>query len=151
LAAGVKETFMHALINAERLILAQQAVDATAALVSELEERKNTSDAQRLDLNVARIQEARARRDLAGAARARDAATAQIRRLTGMAPEQELELVGSPRTEVRALPATPDLVDRALRQRPDLLASQHDLRRSDSQVALAKRQAIPNVTLSGTL
>jgi cobalt-zinc-cadmium efflux system outer membrane protein len=150
LAATVKTAFVHALISDERITLAQQHVDAAHALAEDLAGRKRPSDADRIDLNVAQIQEIRARQELAAAQQA--AATAQdaLRRLVGVPVDQRIALEGAPEREPQALPASRDLVDLALRQRPDLAALRHTRERADLQLALSNRELVPNVTVSGT-
>src|SRR5262249_5466415 len=72
-----------------------------------------------------------------------------LRSLLGLPLHQQIELVGAPVTEVSELPPAPELVQRALQQRPDLQALRHDLQRADFQLALTQRERIPNVTVTG--
>jgi outer membrane protein, heavy metal efflux system len=147
-AATVKTAFVQALIDRERVAVSRQGVVLAAQLASEIDQRAHTSDAQRIELNVAQIEEIRTRRDLVVAERARDASLDHLRRMVGLGSEQEVELAGAPESHVRDLPPVPDLVAKALRQRPDLTALQHDIQRTDAQLALSKREGIPNITVS---
>jgi len=151
LIATVKTAFIQALVSADRVTVAQQGVDTASELANELAQGTHLSEAQRLDLNVARIQESRARRELVIARCGHDAAVTTLRRFLGLPHEQEIHLLGTPRTQVQQLPPSPQLIDQALRQRPDLAAMHHDLQRADLQLGVTKREAIPNLTLSGTV
>lgn len=151
LVAAVKDAFVQALVSSDRVGLARQGLDTTTDLTKQLTRTKNPTDAQRIDLNNAQIQESRARRDIASAQQAYENALSTVRRLVGLPPGQDLELVGSPVLQTRTLPSEGDLVERALRQRPDLAAQQHALDRADAQIALTEREAVPNITLSGNV
>lgn len=151
LVAAVKTAFVDALISTDRAILARQGLDITVDLSQHLSRIKDLSDAQRIDLNNAQIQESRARRDVAATQQARDNALSTIRRLLALPPEQDVELVGTPLHQARPLLTETEVVERALRQRPDLVAQQRALDKADAQIALVQREAIPNITLSGNV
>jgi outer membrane protein TolC len=74
-----------------------------------------------------------------------------LRLLLGVPLDQELELAGVLTSEEKALPPGPELVERALHQRSDLVAVQRAVQRAALQIGLTKREAIPNITLSGSL
>jgi cobalt-zinc-cadmium efflux system outer membrane protein len=151
LVAAVKTAFVQALVGTDRVGLARQGLGTTADLTKDLSRTKNPTDAQRIDLNNAQIQESRARRDIATTQQAYANALSTVRRLVGLPPEQDLELVGSPLLQTRPLPSEDTLVERALRQRPDFAAQRHALDRADAQIALIEREAVPNITLSGNV
>lgn len=151
LVATVRTGFVQALIGAQRVALAEQGVDAAAELAAPLAGRGQLSDTQRFDLNAARIQESQGRRELAAARRARDTTLGTLRRLMRLSPDQELELVGAPQSEIKELPATAELIARALQQRPDLAALQHATQQADLHLALTKREAVPNITVMGIM
>ncbi|MGH3055042.1 MAG: TolC family protein, partial [Gaiellaceae bacterium] len=101
--------------------------------------------------NNALIQESRARRDVAATEQARENALTTVRRLLGLSLDQDVELVGAPTSQVRSLPSAHDLMESALRQRPDLNAQRHAIERADAQITLVQREAIPNITVSGSV
>jgi cobalt-zinc-cadmium efflux system outer membrane protein len=151
LVAAVKTAFIDALVGRDRVALARQGLDVTTDLSTHLSRPKQLSDAQHLDLNNALIQESRARRDVAATEETRDNAFSTVRRLLMLPPEQEIDLAGSPTLQVRPLPADEALIERALRQRPDLAAQQRALDEADAQIGLVRREAIPNITLSANV
>ncbi len=150
LAATVKTAFVHALISDERVTVARQHLDEAHELAEEVAGRKRPSDADRIDLNAAWIQETRARQEFAAAQQTRATAQDALRHLVGLPLDQRVELVGVPERESQTLPASRELVDLALRQRPDLAGLRHAAERADLQLALSNRELIPNVTVSGT-
>jgi len=149
LAATAKTAFIHALISIERVTAAQQGVDATTELLHIHEQDKATSDVQRIERNQARIQAARDRRTLSWAEHGRESAFTALRGLLGLPIDQAIVLTGAPQTEVRPLPSDAALITRALDRRSDLIALRHSVEHADLQLALVRREGIPNVTLSG--
>jgi outer membrane protein TolC len=95
------------------------------------------------------MQAIRAGREVAAAEHARDNALGVLRRLLALPFDEKIELAGAPGSDIVELPSETDLVDRALRKRPDLTAFRHSVQRADLHLALTTRAAIPNITLSG--
>ncbi len=150
LAAAVKTAFVRALIGGDRVSVAQRNVDAARQLAEAVAIRKRPTDADRIDLNTAQIQESRARQELSAAQHAHSTAQDALRHLVGVPLEQQIELEGAVEREPKMLPPARDLVEVALRQRPDLIGLRHATERADLQLALSNRELIPNVTVSGT-
>jgi len=151
LAAQVKTAFVDALVSFDRIDTGREGLEATTKLCTHLAARKLLSDAQRMELNNAQIQESRARRDVASTEQMRDTALTTLRRLVGLPPVQDLELIGVPTTTVRSLPSETEVIERTSLHRADVTAQRHALDGADAQVALTRREAIPNVTISGNL
>jgi len=148
--AAVKTTFVQSLVSRERVTVARKELDLAADLVQQLSRREGRDLTQQVDLNTAKIQEARSRHDLVTAERTYDEMLDTLRQWVDAPPQQDIELVGAPDYGTRPVPAGSDLIERALRQRPDLVARRHEADQSRSELTLAKRSAIPNVSLSGT-
>jgi outer membrane protein, heavy metal efflux system len=151
LVAVVKTAFVDALVSTDLVTLARQSLDITVAVTQHLSIIKHPSDAQRIDINNAQIQESHARRDIAATQQTRDNAMSTIRRLLSLPLDQEIDLIGTPSRQVRTLPSEHDLVERALRQRPDLAAQQRAQDRATAEIALLEREGIPNITVSGNV
>ena len=151
LIAAVKAAYIDALVGLQRVTLGQQALAAAQRVAAPMATSSATSEIQRIDRNLAQIQESRGRREVAAAEHARDSAFATLRRLAGIAYDQPLELTGTLRTEIVELPPTPALVEGALQRRTDLAALRHYAEHAGLQVELAKKTRLPNVTLSGTV
>jgi outer membrane protein, heavy metal efflux system len=150
LTATAKTAFIHALISIDRVTMARQGGDATADILHRLERANAASGTQRIQRNQASIQAARSARTLAWAEHARDSAIDALRGLLGLPADQEIVLTGAPQTEVRQLPSEGELANRALSRRSDVIALRQAMETADLRVTLARREGIPNVTLSGT-
>ena len=150
LAANARTAFLRALVNIERVTAARQSVDASTALLRDLERRTTTPDTQRIGLNQARIQALRDTRAVAWAEHTRDTTLGALRSLLGLPADQEIVLIGAPRSEVRPLPSDAELTARALERRSDLIALRQAVEHANLHLALTRREGIPNVTLSGT-
>jgi cobalt-zinc-cadmium efflux system outer membrane protein len=148
LTAAVTRAFFAALAARQRVALQrtiealdQRILDATTA-------RVRAGDSPRMEANLAEIRYGQARRDtIAGETRAA-AALLELKRLLGLPPERVLEPSGELRGSARAV-TLPDLLARALAQRPDLLAAEAELARTRAALSLASRGRIPNPTLEG--
>lgn len=75
----------------------------------------------------------------------------ELRRLTALAPEENLTLVGELPEEVIALPDLETLLAYARSHRSDLAAHRSALASSDAYVSLVRRSMVPSLTLSGFL
>lgn len=152
LAAAVTIAFNDALVAAERVALAERGAEAVRDFIDRAAEMDGLSaGAARMDRNQLAIQEARMRRDLASARRARETDMDYLRYLLDVPQDQALELSGALSRQKRELPALAHLVSQALVHRPDLLALRHDTERAARQIALAKREGVPNITLTGSV
>lgn len=152
LAAAVTMAFNGALAAAERVVLAQRGKDAVEDIVARAAEMDDASPGvARIDRNQIKVQLARARREVAAAQRAAATDLDSLRQLLDLPSEQAVELIGVlPRQRQPLLPLQ-ELVARALVQRPDLMAARLEVERTARQIAVVRREAVPNVTLSGTL
>ncbi len=147
--ATVKSAFVGALANAARLTIARQGADAARDLRTRLQAAKPRSGIPLIELNQAEMQESRSLRDVASAERAYQDSLSQLRYLLDVAPDQEIELVGAIGTAVHEPPPADELVERALQQRADLAGYRHRLEVAENQLDLTRREAVPNVTVSG--
>ena len=148
--AAVKTTFVQSLVNRERVTLARKGLDLATDLVHQLTRQDARDLTQQVDLNTAKLQEARARRDMVTTERAYDELLNTLRQWVDVPPQQDIELVGAPEYTARPMPAAVDLIERALRQRPDVVARRHAAEEARNELTLAKRSVIPNVSVSGT-
>lgn len=130
--------FLRALYAHERARFAT-AAEAVAADVFRVSERRHQAgDIPRLDVNVARAAQARARADVLAAEAGPEAALAELRILLGMGPDEPLAVRGDLRDRRRFEPE--ELLARASR-RPDLLSLEAELleARADHDLGAATR------------
>jgi cobalt-zinc-cadmium efflux system outer membrane protein len=100
-----------------------------------------------MEANLAEIRYGQARRDTIADETQAAAALLALKRLLGL-PPRTLAPSGELRGSARVV-TLPDLLARALAQRPDLLAAQAELARTRAELSLAGRGRIPNPTLEG--
>ncbi len=151
LAATVKTAFIHALIEKEKLAVAQRAYDATAELATLPHGDRGSAVADRVEANLLRLQEAHARRELGQAKLSCRQALAALRRLCRLRVSQEIELVGSAEIHVRPIAGLDELLRRATSNRPDLAALQSAVQSADANLAAKHGEKIPNVTVSASV
>ena len=151
LVSTVKQTFVRALLGPDRIALARRGLDAAQSLSQSLEKKSVDTTEKQMDLNIAQVQEARAQRDLAQAEQGAEDAKDLLRYYLGLPGSQPIELNGAPITEIEELPPVDELIDRALQQRPDLVALRHSAEHAGLEVELKERARIPNVTISGNV
>lgn len=151
LAATVKTAFVHALIESDKLAVAQRAHDATVELTSPQPDGARVTQSARVSANLLRIQAAHTRSELAQAQLSRAQALAALKRLCRIPVSQTVELSGTADTQAQALAPLEELVRRALANRPDLAALQAGLESADANLAAKHREKIPNVTVSAAV
>lgn len=143
IVAAVRRAFGRALaaqaelkVAEEGVVLAKQALEAAQA-------RHRAGDSSLIEVNTARIESGRASRQPIAASQQVLMAMAEVKLLLGMAVHEELRLRGSIEAlSTRAAPR-PDVLDRARRQRPDLLAARAELEAAEAALSLAERKAFP--------
>jgi cobalt-zinc-cadmium efflux system outer membrane protein len=143
----VKAAFARALLAQRNLELAGEAASVTAELYRSVRERKSAGVATDLQLNMAAIEQARARQSVILDARRLRAARGELGRLLGL-PLETAGLEGelAPPPPVASTLAT--LTERALAKRPDIEALEARAQRGEAQIRLAHSEAWPKPTLS---
>jgi cobalt-zinc-cadmium efflux system outer membrane protein len=148
LRANVDRAYYAALAADRRVEIAEMALALNERLITAVRTQLREGEISKLEANLAEVESGRSRA-LAMVARGEAlAATLELGHLLGLPPD--VELVLDP-----VLPAIPDpetlepesLVARALVMRPDLSALEAAVEESNTQVRLARREAIPNITL----
>jgi cobalt-zinc-cadmium efflux system outer membrane protein len=131
-------------LTAKRQELAANLVQLNRDLVAIAGERFTAGDIPELDLNLAKVELARAESRLLEVERERVPLCIKIGSLTGL-NEHEINLSGdfSAQTEV---PRARELVKQALASRPDLLALAREHDKAETENRLAKVEALPNLT-----
>jgi outer membrane protein, heavy metal efflux system len=147
LAAQVASAFVEAL----RLRDLVAVESANAALIRSLAEvarkRFDAGAVAQMEVNLARVQLGRAERDLRLTRGAYEVACASLAEAIGLDPTQPLTPIGTleiPRQQTAGLE---DLVQGALRNRADLEALRISTEAASARIALARKQAIPDLDL----
>lgn len=148
LRVNVDRAYYAALAADRRVEIAEEALTLSERLITAVRIQLREGEISKLEANLAEVESGRSRA-LAMVARG-DAlsATLELGRLLGLPPG--VEVVLDP-----VFPAIPDpetvepesLIAQALTVRPDLSALDAAVEESNTQVRLARREAIPNITL----
>jgi len=145
LAADTRRAFAAVVAAEERRSLAEAALAVTARLRDALRERDRAGDASLLDVRIAALEHADARRARTTAATAHDLAEVDLTRLLGLPPR------AAPRLDLRADPLrrrdVPEdraaLEETMLARRPDLDLARRAHEETEAELALASLRRIP--------
>lgn len=143
IAAELREAFTLALADKESLTIAEDGRQLAAQSLKAAEERFAAGATSRIDLNVARVELARATRERARAAQRLVLAVAEVQLLVAMDPREGVELVGALPAVAHPPEALESLVSRAEANRPDLAAVRAELEAARWDSTLAGRELWP--------
>jgi cobalt-zinc-cadmium efflux system outer membrane protein len=131
-------------LTSKRQGLAADQVNLNRDLASVAGERFKAGDIPELDLNLAKVELARAESRLLDVEREHIPLRIKIASLTGL-KENEIKLTDI-HFATRVAPPVQDLVKQALASRPDLLALARERDKAETEDLLAKAEALPNLT-----
>jgi cobalt-zinc-cadmium efflux system outer membrane protein len=146
LRGRVKEAFYNSLYLRRRLELFNKTAELNSRLRKATTVRFRSGEVAKLDENLAVIRDGRSRRDVFQADASYKNSLLELERLLGREPLGTLE----PQGALQVQPASFDpaaLIAAALEERPDLLASQAEIRRVEAEQQLTRRSVVPNLTL----
>ncbi len=146
LEAEVRQAFYGALYARERQRLASEVEKLTRRVSEASAARFRAGEVPKMEPNISRIRLSRARNDLLTAEREYAGALREVERLLGREPRGTLVLDGDLRLDADVVLDSEGLLERALRERPDLRAQSAEVERIEAEQALAQRLAFPNVT-----
>jgi cobalt-zinc-cadmium efflux system outer membrane protein len=146
--ASTKEAFYGVLHLRQRLDLFGRVEDLARRSRDASAERFRAGKVPKLEANVALVRFDRSRKDTLAAERDLENQSRELERLLGLDPRGGVEVTGE--LAVPSLdPSLDDLIEIALRSRPDLRAREAEIRRIDAEISLTRRLAVPNPTLVG--
>ena len=131
-------------LTARRQELAAELVTLNRDLVAIAGERFKEGDIPELDFNLAKVELARAESRLLEVERERIPLRIKIASLTGL-NESDIKLSDKLSAPIQSL-KTQDLVRQALALRPDLLELARERDKAETEMRLAKAEALPNLT-----
>jgi cobalt-zinc-cadmium efflux system outer membrane protein len=132
-------------LTSKRQELAAELVKLNRDLVAIAGERFKAGDIPELDLNLTKVELARAESRLLEVEREYLPLRIRIASMTGL-NENEIKLSGDLSAPITA-PLVQNLVKQALASRPDLLALALEREKAETENRLAKAEAIPNLTV----
>jgi cobalt-zinc-cadmium efflux system outer membrane protein len=145
LIAQLRAAYLRAAETSTRLTLLERTRGLNQQMVQVMNVRLASGDASRLDSHLLQAENNRVEAQRLQAEGQFTDAMFEIRRLAGIPPSEPLSL--NPRA-AQALPTRSDseLVELALRSRPDLQAARLREALADAGIALARSQAVPDLT-----
>jgi cobalt-zinc-cadmium efflux system outer membrane protein len=138
---NLARAFYQVVVAQERLALQWRIENLNRSLVDLTKVRFNAGDVSGLEVNLAGVRYGQVRKETLDAERNLSQALFELRRLIGTEetylPEGKLEV---------AIPKVSDaaILQAALANRPDLAARRYELQRAEAEIALLRRQIIPN-------
>lgn len=129
-----------------RLRLAEQALALNERLISAVRIQLREGEISALESNLAEMESGRARARVLSARRELIGAELGLKESTGLPPEQPIRVDADSTPAPRAASIPVDSLMRvALTRRPDVTAATAATRQADRLIALARREAIPNL------
>lgn len=139
--AKLARAFYRVLFARERLALQRRVENLNKTLVDVTKIKYDAGDVSGLEVNVSIVRYGQSRKETLDAERNLTQSQLELRRLIGVnetfAPADKLDVILPPFSAVQVL-------NRALANRPDLLARRHELQRAEAEIALVRRQVLPN-------
>ena len=147
--ARVRAAFLSVIVADKAVTTARRVVKANQALYDYAKRRMDAGAGTLLELNAAQLGVSRATAVLAQAKNRRQRARLALDDLLGINPRRGLAVVGELSIDPLQLPDRADLLERAVRQRSDLVAAAGRVAAARERLKLADRQIIPNLTVFG--
>lgn len=129
-----------------RMRLAVQAMALGDRLISAVRIQLREGEISALEGNLAEMESGRSRARALTARRELAAAELELKELTGLPPEQPVRVDpdSTPAPRIASLP-TDSLIRQALSRRPDVTEAAAAIQQADRLIALARREATPNL------
>ena len=139
--ARLARAFYQAVVARERLALQRRVENLNRTLVDVTKIKFNAGDVSGLEVNVSAVRYGQSRKETLDAERNLNQSQLELKRLIGL----EETFIAQDKLEI-SLPSfsSTDVLNRALANRPDLASKRHELERAEAEIALVRRQALPN-------
>lgn len=148
LTSEVRNAFTKALASKRKVELRKETVRLKEELLEFTHIKFKAGDVSGLEINIAELELGRAKTELLSAEREYKESVLNLQDIMGHRPDVDFKIAGEILTDVLRLRAKEELKESALAYRPDLKASQMEEEKTRSAISLAKKEAIPNITLS---
>ncbi|HLZ18519.1 MAG TPA: TolC family protein, partial [Smithellaceae bacterium] len=141
--------FAKALALKKKAALARDVVRLQEEFLGYTKIKFQAGDISALDLNLAAVELSKAKRESLLLQREYRESLLTLQRFLGMSPDLSLSIDGELPLDAPALPDKKGLKDRALSRRPDARAAASEMEKTKALSTLAKKEAFPNLTISG--
>jgi len=149
LISDVKDAFTKALALKKKSGLAQEIVSLNEELLGYTKIKFQAGDISGLDVNLSEVELSKAKKELLLAQREYKESLIILQGLLGLSPDMSFAIEGDLPSEAPALPDKEALKTLAFSHRPDSKASAFEIEKTQSALELVKKEAFPNITLSG--
>ena len=149
LISDVKDAFTRALSLKKKSGLARENVRLNEELLGYTKVKFEAGEVSGLDVNLSEVELSKAKKELLLAERQYREALLVLQGLLGLSPDMSFAIKGDLPSEAPALPDKEALKSLALSHRPDSKAAAFEMEQTESALELAKKEAFPNITLSG--
>ncbi len=147
LTAEVKDAFYLLLVVKEKVQLAQQVVDFRREILDISQKGYEAGNISKLQVTLNQVGLIRAQKEQSEIKQEYNQSLFHLKQVINWEADRELEIEGKPDV-IQWKPDKAGILKFALDNRPDIKSAQYDLERAGKQSQLARREAIPNVTLS---
>jgi cobalt-zinc-cadmium efflux system outer membrane protein len=142
----VNRAFYDVILSKERITLADRAIALNRQLLDVAQERLAAGDIPELEMNLVKVELATSEAARIDVEKALDQNQARLAALMGLPPGESPPIVGVLATEIHAPRNPTELKQLARGNRPDLKALAAEKTRGESDITLARSEAIPNLT-----
>jgi cobalt-zinc-cadmium efflux system outer membrane protein len=149
LISDVKDAFARALALKKKSGLARENVRLNEELLGYTKVKYEAGEVSGLDVNLSEVELSKAKKELLLAERQYRESRLVLQGLLGLSPDVSFAIEGDLPSEAPALPDKEALKALALSHRPDSKAAAFEMEQTESALELVKKEAFPNITLSG--
>ena len=149
LISDVKDAFTKALSLKKKSGLAREIVRLNEELLGYTKIKFQAGDVSGLDVNLSEVELSKAKKELLLAEREYRESLLALQGLLGLSPDMSFAIEGDLPSEAPALPDKEALKALAFSHRPDSKAAAFEMEKTESALKLVKKEAFPNITLSG--
>lgn len=149
LISDVKDAFTKALALKKKTGLAREIVNLNEEFLGYTNIKFQAGDVSGLDVNLSEVELSKAKKELLLAQREYRESLLSLQGLLGLAPDVSFDIQGDLPSDAPTLPDRETLKTLAFSHRPDSKAGAFEIGKTESTLELVKREAFPNITLSG--
>jgi cobalt-zinc-cadmium efflux system outer membrane protein len=149
LTSEIKDVFVRTLALKEKVELRKEVVRLKESLLNFTKIKFHSGEVSGLEVNLAEVELSKAKVELLSIEREYRESILTLQMAMGAKPSPDFKVEGELAPRIPSIKDKEDIKKFALMQRPDLKTSFFEMERSQSALKLAKREAVPNITLSG--
>ncbi len=148
ITSEVRNAFAKALASKKKVELRKESVKLKEELREFTNIKFKAGDVSGLEINIAELEIGKAKTDLLSAEREYQESIFGLQDIMGHKPDIDFKIEGEILSDGLGLRDKEKLKESAFANRPDLRASQIEEEKTRSAISLAKREAVPNITVS---